>query len=117
MRPDLLRELLEQLYLVGLPEEEVYDRGYLQTRLGDWLGSRAGYWISGVIFGVGHVISSLQEYGMDYLDGELPVGAGALVGALLFGRPLLKTKILYPSIVAHVATNMFASGIVGAFLG
>jgi membrane protease YdiL (CAAX protease family) len=116
MPPNLLRELFEQLYLVGLPEE-VYYRGYLQTRLGAWLGDKAGYGLAALLFGLGHVISRVQDYGVGYLGPALAVGAGALVGGLVFGLPLLRTKSIYPSVVAHIATNMFAAGIAGAVLG
>lgn len=116
MPPSLLAEFLDQLYLVGLPEEVFY-RGYLQTRLADWLGSRAGYLLSALIFGLAHVVGRVQQHGIDYLGPAMVVGAGALAGALVFGYALLRTRSLYPSIVAHIATNMFASGIVGLVLG
>lgn len=114
--PNLLAELVGQLYLVGLPEEVFY-RGYLQTRLGAWLGGRAGYLLSATIFGLAHVLDRVQVHGTGYIGPAIVVGAGALAGALVFGYSLLRTRSLYPSIIAHVSTNLFASGIVGAALG
>lgn len=113
--PNLLAELVGQLFLVGLPEEVFY-RGYLQTRLGAWLGLHAGYLTSAVIFGIAHFISRVQVHGPGYIGPAIVVGAGAFAGALVFGCSLLRTRSLYPSIVAHIATNMFAGGIVGAVL-
>ena len=102
--------------LVGLPEETFY-RGYLQTRLGAWLGEQNGYLISALIFGLAHVIARTQEHGSEYSAPALVVGAGAFCGALVFGCMLIRTKSLYPSILAHIATNMFASGLVKLALG
>jgi len=116
MPPNLLIEFIEQLYIVGLPEE-IYYRGYLQTRLGDWLGETAGFLMSCIIFGIAHIISRVQYYGLSYMGPATVIGLGAFLGALVFGYTLVRTKSLYPSIVAHITTNMFASGIVSLVLG
>ncbi len=113
---NLLVEFVGQLYIVGLPEE-VYYRGYLQTRLGHLLGERAGLLASSTIFGIAHVVSRVEEHGMGYLGPATVIGLGAFLGALVFGYTLIRTRSLYPSIVGHIATNLFASGIVALLLG
>jgi membrane protease YdiL (CAAX protease family) len=113
---NLLVEFLGQLYLVGLPEE-VYYRGYLQTRLGDVLGERAGLLGGAAIFGIAHLVSRVELHGMTYLGPATVIGFGAFLGALVFGYLLIRARSLYPSIVGHIATNMFASGIVAFLLG
>jgi membrane protease YdiL (CAAX protease family) len=113
---NLLVEFVGQLYLVGLPEE-VYYRGYLQTRLGGLLGERAGLLLGAAIFGIAHLVSRVELHGMGYLGPATVIGLGAFLGALVFGYLLIRARSLYPSIVGHIATNMFASGIVVWFLG
>jgi membrane protease YdiL (CAAX protease family) len=54
---------------------------------------------------------------MGYLGPATVIGLGAFLGALVFGYTLIRTRSLYPSIVGHIATNMFASGIVALLLG
>ena len=112
---DLLDELIGQLFLVGVPEE-IYYRGYLMTRLGDWLGKREGYYLSALLFGFGHIWSRLSMHGFEYFGPALIIGISTFVSGLIFGYMLLRTKSLYPPILAHIATNMFASRLVLAVM-
>ncbi len=112
---DMLEEFIGQLFFVGVPEE-IYYRGYLMTRLGDWLGERTGWYLSALIFGIAHIWSRFNSYGMAYAGPALIIGLSTFIGALIFGYMLMRTKSLYPPIVAHIATNMFAGGIVAVVI-
>lgn len=111
----MLEEFIGQLFFVGVPEE-IYYRGYLMTRLGDWLGERTGWYLSALIFGIAHIWSRFNSYGMAYAGPALIIGLSTFIGALIFGYMLMRTKSLYPPIVAHIATNMFAGGIVAVVI-
>jgi membrane protease YdiL (CAAX protease family) len=112
--PNLWQALIDQLWLVAIPEEVFY-RGYLMTRLSKWLGDRAGLVLSSLCFGLTHTISRLRHYGMSP-GGAVFIGFGAFIGGLIFAWQFQKTKSIYPSMMTHIAQNVFGSGLLGFFL-
>ncbi|MBN1452900.1 MAG: CPBP family intramembrane metalloprotease [Anaerolineales bacterium] len=114
LSPNLWHEFIAQLWLVAIPEEVFY-RGYLMTRLGQWLGDRAGLIISSLCFGLTHTISRLKYYGLD-IGSAILIGLGALIGGLIFAWQFQKTKSIYPSMITHIAQNLFGSGLLGLFV-
>jgi membrane protease YdiL (CAAX protease family) len=112
--PYLWQAFVDQLWLVAVPEEVFY-RGYLITRLSQWLGDRAGLVISSLCFGLTHTISRLRHYGMSMGAAAL-VGLGAFAGGLIFAWQFQKTKCISPSMVTHIVQNVFGSGLLGFFL-
>lgn len=95
--PDRFAEwLVDQLFVVALPEEFFY-RGYLQTRLRDawpqgrllW-GARLGpaFWLTAVLFALGHLAIfqawRLAVFFPALLFGWMRERSGSVVGAALF---------------------------------
>jgi membrane protease YdiL (CAAX protease family) len=110
----LWQTFIGQLWLVAVPEEIFY-RGYLMTRLNKWLGDRAGLMLSSLCFGLTHTISRMKHYGMGIGEAAL-IGLGAFIGGLIFAWQFQKAKSIFPSMIAHIAQNVFGSGLLGLFL-
>ncbi len=107
--------LLTQIFFIALPEEYFY-RGYLQTRMADWLKARReargasgrvrSFWgiseangLASLVFGLGHLL--------------IPVGGAILVTrasvffpALVFGWLRDRTGSITAPIVYHAACNV-----------
>jgi membrane protease YdiL (CAAX protease family) len=110
----LWQAFVGQLWLVAVPEEVFY-RGYLMTRLNQWLGKRAGLILSSLCFGLTHTISRIRHNGMDVGAAAL-IGFGAFTGGLIFGWQFQKSKSIYPSMGTHITQNVLGSGLLGLFL-
>lgn len=94
--PDRFAEwMIDDLFVVALPEELFY-RGYLQTRLRDawpqgrlFLGARLGpaFWITALLFALGHLaIFAVWRLGVFFpalLFGWMRERSGSIVGAAL----------------------------------
>ncbi|MEZ4405269.1 MAG: CPBP family intramembrane glutamic endopeptidase [Polyangiales bacterium] len=78
--------------------EEVFFRGYVQTRLRDRWGPRAAIGVTAVLFGVAH---------LDPVHSFFAVGAGVILGALADGA-----RSIRPAIAAHALNN--AVSVVGS---
>ena len=109
------REFVDQILFVAGPEEVFY-RGYLMTRVGDWLGQGLGLFSSGFLFGLEHFLSRFFRYGFT-LSEALRVGLNATIGGLIFGWQFQKTKSIFPSLIAHITQNLFGYGITAFILG
>lgn len=91
-------------FLVVPIVEELFFRGYMQTRLTEDLGAGAAIWITAVSFSLAHT----QYFGLE------PLTLGLFV-ALLFGSLLLSwarhvTGSLLPPLVAHMLGNVPTAG-------
>jgi len=109
------REFVDQILFVAGPEEVFY-RGYLMTRVGDWLGQVTGLFSSSFLFGLEHFLSRFFKYGFT-LSEALRVGLNAMISGLIFGWQFQKTKSIFPSLISHITQNLFGYGIVAFILG
>jgi membrane protease YdiL (CAAX protease family) len=107
---DLLVEFIDQIVWIGLPEE-AFSRGYLMTRLCNWLGNRKGLLLNGLLFGLGHITSLVSQHGFKYPLDDAFVGFSTFLGGLMFGYMYLKAKNIVPPALVHVAANMYLSRI------
>jgi membrane protease YdiL (CAAX protease family) len=114
---ELLVEFGEQLVYIGLAEE-LFFRGYLMTRLCDWLGDRWGLLLSGLIFGVGHIVSRVSQHGLAYPGHDLMLGLQTFLGGLVLGWVYLRSgRSIVPVSIIHVSANMYLDKIIGLFSG
>jgi len=106
----LLADFVEQIVYIGVAEE-VFSRGYLLTRLCDWLGKGRGLVLSALIFGLSHVVSLVSQHGLSYPMSDLMIFVQTFVGGLLLGYVYLRAKNVVPGSIAHVAGNLYISRI------
>ena len=99
-----LMEIALQLLLVGLPEE-IYNRGYLLTRLRESWGTWPALLISSLLFGVMHL-------GMGDLTRAIQAGLSGLV----FGWAFLATESVYAPALTHILGNLFGTTVVRVVL-
>jgi membrane protease YdiL (CAAX protease family) len=111
----LLLEFVEQIVYIGVAEE-VFFRGYLTGRLCHWLGGLKGLLLSGLAFGLAHVVSRLSQHGLAYPVHDALLGLYTSLGGLLFGFIYLRAKSIVPGTILHVAMNAYL-GRVLAMLG
>jgi hypothetical protein len=111
--PQFAEWVVDQLFVVALPEEFFY-RGYMQARLRDaWpqgrrvLGIRLGpaFWVTAVLFALGHLaifqVWRLSVFFPALLFGWMRERTGSVVGAALF----------------HAAANLFVRVLEASFFG
>lgn len=85
--------------------EELFYRGYIQTRLAEDFGGLAAVLISSAIFAFGHVqYVYLGVYGISNL-------IALIIASLALGYLYHRTKSLIPSIVLHAIANIPAIGL------
>jgi membrane protease YdiL (CAAX protease family) len=108
----ILNEALGQLALIALPEEVFY-RGYLQTRLDDaWsgrvriLGAPIGLSVvaTSVIFALGH-FATIHD----------PARLAVFFPSLLFGWLRVRTRGVGASIAFHASCNLFSATLLQAY--
>jgi membrane protease YdiL (CAAX protease family) len=109
------KEFIGQILFVGGPEEVFY-RGYLMNRLADLLGNMYGLCLSSLLFALEHFLSRYFRHGST-LTSALRVGASAVIGGCVFGWQFQRTKSILPSLVTHVAQNLFGYVITAFILG
>ena len=111
--PQFAEWVVDQLFVVALPEEFFY-RGYMQARLRDawpqgrrFLGVRLGpaFWLTAVLFALGHLaifqVWRLSVFFPALLFGWMRERTGSVVGAALF----------------HAAANLFVRCLEASFFG
>lgn len=111
--PQFAEWVVDQLFVVALPEEFFY-RGYMQARLRDawpqgrrFLGARLGpaFWLTAVLFALGHLaifqVWRLSVFFPALLFGWMRERTGSVVGAALF----------------HAAANLFVRCLEASFFG
>ena len=94
------------MLLIGFLEEIIF-RGFLFKALSR-KSVRSALIISSVTFGMGHIVNLLN--GADFLPTLLQIGYATAIG-FLFTVLFIKTKSLWPGILAHAvinATSLFA---------
>ena len=104
----LLVDFVEQVIYIGVAEE-LFSRGYLLTRLCEWLGKWRGLVLSALIFALSHVASLVSQHGFAYPTSDLIVFAQTFVGGLLLGFIYLRAKSIVPGSILHVAGNLYIS--------
>ena len=102
----LILEFVEQIVYIGVAEE-VFFRGYITSRLCQWLGDLKGLLISGLIFGLAHIVSRVSQHGLDYPLHDALLGLQTFLGGLLLGYIYLKAKSIIPGTIMHVAMNAY----------
>jgi membrane protease YdiL (CAAX protease family) len=102
----LLLEFVEQIVYIGVAEE-VFFRGYLTGRLCRWLGNLRGLLLSGLIFGLAHIVSRVSQHGLAYPRQDALLGLQTFLGGLLFGFIYLRAGSIVPGAILHVATNAY----------
>ncbi|TRO48125.1 CPBP family intramembrane metalloprotease [Candidatus Bathyarchaeota archaeon] len=101
-------ELLEQILFIGLAEEFFY-RGYLMTRLCDWLGGRRGLLLNAVVFSLAHATFLLTRYGLSEVAFTLTSVAQTFLGGILMGYIYQKSGNIVPGTVLHTSMNLWLS--------
>lgn len=94
------------MVFIGFLEEVIF-RGFLFKALSR-KSTRSAMLISSVTFGMGHIVNLLN--GADFLPTLLQIGYATAIG-FLFTVLFIKTKSLWPGILAHAvinATSLFA---------
>jgi len=92
---------LGQFVVVGFAEEYAY-RGYLQTRMIDWLGRYRGWILTSVVMAMAHVGHRMTVSRMAF--GEALTSSASLIPVSLFlGYVMMRTRnIIAPGIVHSV---------------
>jgi membrane protease YdiL (CAAX protease family) len=106
----LLVEFVEQVVYIGVAEE-VFGRGYLMSRLCDWLGDKKGLVLGALIFGLSHVVSLVSQHGLKYPVSDLLMFVQTFIGGLILGYIYLRAKNIVPGSILHVSGNMYISRI------
>ena len=101
-------ELLEQILFIGLAEEFFY-RGYLMTRLCDWLGDRRGLVLNAIVFSLAHATFLLTRYGLSEAAFTLTSMAQTFLGGILMGYMFLRSGNIVPGAVLHISMNLYLS--------
>ena len=97
---------IASMLFIGFIEEVIF-RGFLFKALSR-KSIRSATLISSVTFGMGHIVNLLN--GADFLPTLLQIGYASAIG-FLFTVLFIKTKSLWPGIIAHAfinATSLFA---------
>lgn len=102
----LLMEFVEQVVYIGVAEE-VFFRGYLTGRLCSWLGNLRGLLLSGLIFGLAHIVSRLSQHGLAYPAHDAVLGVQTFLGGMLFGFIYLRAQSIVPVTILHVGMNAY----------
>lgn len=108
LNPGLLIGLLEQLLLIGLAEEFFF-RGYIMTRLCEWLGESRGLLLNALVFSLAHVIFILTTSGLDHPIFLIQTSLQTLLGGLMLGYVFLRSGNIVPGSIIHVSMNLFLS--------
>lgn len=104
-KTNLLTQIIVQLGGIGLPEE-LFFRGYLFIRFRGWLGQTRGLILSSLFFGLGHTTSRLIEYGQGYWLPAGVIGFSTLLGGMVLGYLVIKTKNVFVPACSHILLNI-----------
>lgn len=107
----LLLGLLEQIAFIG-GAEELFWRGYLQERLGAWLGKYRGWLVASLIFGAGHLVSLWSHPGMSPTLQNLGLLLQTTAGGLILGFIYLRARSIVPGAIVHIFGNLYLFQIV-----
>lgn len=107
-------EFAEQLLYIGFSEEFFY-RGFILTRLSQWLGKFQGLLAASFVFGLGHILSRLADQGVGYFFPAIYIGMQTFIGGLIFGYIYIRAKNIWPPSFLHVSTNMYLEDLISIF--
>ena len=113
---ELVLGLAEQILLIGLAEEVLW-RGYLQTRLCDWLGVLKGLLLTSFLFGSGHLVSLFSQHGFEHLGSDLMIVLQTFIGGLILGYIYIRAKSVIPGAIFHIFGNLYLFQLVDMFSG
>ncbi len=108
LKPDLDEELLKNFLLVALPEELFY-RGFIQTRLLRWWPNELSLWfipvgraviVTSAIFALGHFLGEWN-----------PARLGPFFPAFVFSALALRSKSIAGAITYHALSNVFSASL------
>jgi membrane protease YdiL (CAAX protease family) len=94
---------LMKFVIVGFGEEFAY-RGYLQTRLVDWLGQSPGWILASVLMAMAHVGHRVVVLGMTGTE-ALASSAALIPISLFLGFVMLRTRSIVAPGILHTAIN------------
>ena len=113
---ELILSLMEQLLRIGLAEEVLW-RGYLQTRLCEWLGVLRGLLLASFLFGSGHLVSLFSQHGFEYLASDLMIVLQTFIGGLILGFIYIRAKSVIPGAIFHIFGNLYLFQLVDMLSG
>jgi len=93
--------------------EEFFFRGVIQGNLERALGQNQAWIYGGVLFGLAHVIPNYFVAGFDLVGGIFQVIQQTISG-WMFGILYMKTRSLWPGMVAHFLTNGVLASIIAS---
>jgi len=101
----IVYRLLIQIMGIGLPEE-LFFRGYLMTRLSEWLGEDEGLGLSSLFFGGAHFLSRIVQYGPSYTASAYVIGFQSLLAGIVLGTQYRKTRSIISPAISHILLNL-----------
>ena len=113
---ELILSLMEQILLIGLAEEVLW-RGYLQSRLCEWLGVLRGLLLTSFLFGSGHLVSLFSQHGFEYLANDLLIFSQTFIGGMILGYIFIRAKSVIPGAIFHIFGNLYLFQLVGMLSG
>lgn len=99
--------ILSQSIIVGFLEEFM-NRGYLQTRMMQWIGKYKGYVVSTLIFAITHVPNRMFIYNMNFSQ-ALANSLYLIPASLFFGYIFMKSKSIVPGVINHAFIDWILS--------
>ncbi len=113
---ELLGSLIQQVVSIGVAEE-VFWRGYLQSRLSAWLGKYQGWVITSLIFGFGHLVTLWSRPGVTPEIGDLMLLGQTTAGGFILGYIFLRAKSIIPGAIFHVFGNVYLFKLIDLITG
>jgi len=93
--------------------EEFFFRGVIQGRLERVIGQNKAWIYGGILFGLAHVIPNYYVEGFDLVPGIVQLIMQTVSG-WMFGILYMKTRSLWPGMVAHFLTNGVLASIIAS---
>ena len=84
--------------------EEFFFRGIIQGRLERVIGQNKAWIYGGILFGLAHFIFNFVVSGLDLVSGIF-LFIGQIIGGWIFGIIYMKTRSLWPGMIAHFLTD------------
>jgi len=91
--------------------EEFLFRGVIQGRLERVIGQNKAWIFSGILFGLAHVTTNYFIQGMDLVSGIFQL-LGQIIAGWIYGILYMKTRSLYPGMLAHFLTDARLASII-----
>jgi len=91
--------------------EEFFFRGVIQGNLERFTGQNRAWIYGGILFGLAHVLPNYYVEGFDFVSGIFQLITQVTSG-WIFGILYMKTRSLWPGMVAHFLTNATLASII-----